>query len=55
MQKQHSGWSNSFFLGHSVKLFQQEGNKLLMNMFEVKYAHKMNKSSLLSDTDEKVG
>lgn len=51
MQKQHSGWCNSFSLGHRVKLFQQEGNKLLTKMFEAKYAHKMSTRSLLSNTD----
>lgn len=55
MQKQHSGWSDSFLLGHRVKLFQQEGNKLLTRKFEAKHAHKMNKRSLLSNTDENVG
>lgn len=32
-----------FFLGHKVKLFQQEGKKLLTKMSETKHARKMNK------------
>lgn len=44
-----------FFLLLRVKLFQQEGNKLLKKKFEAKHTHKMNKRSLLSDADKKSG
>lgn len=37
------------------KTFQQEGNKLLMKIFEAKHSRKMNKRSFLSDRDEKIG
>lgn len=46
---------NSGRPGARAKLFHQESNNLLTKMFEVKHAHKINKRSLLSDADERVG